>query len=90
MGILSTLKDIFFNKEEVGEVSPDSSAEVTPISTAEPLPTPKEDYGKKIDECYDCKQPIESWQKRRHWGGQAYHKDCLRKLIKQAKHYINN
>ena len=77
MGWLKNL----FRKEEVKE--PIVEKEIEPIIQQ------TDNYGPKIEECFDCKQPIETYQKRRSWGGHVYHKECLRKLIKKAKQYIN-
>ena len=74
------LKDLFIKKEPI---------KVEPVIEPQVESPKQEAPRKRIEECFDCKQPIESWQKIRHWGGESYHKDCLRKLIKKARQYIN-
>lgn len=77
MGWLKNL----FKKEEVKEPIAETPVEPT-------IQEPTENYGKKVEECFQCHELIETYQKRRNWGGHVYHKMCLRKLIKQAKQFI--
>jgi len=70
--MLNWFKNLFKSKEEAKiEVKEEPKIEI-PIHN-------------KVEECYSCKEPIELYQKIRHFGGVAYHKSCWRLVVKQTR-----
>jgi hypothetical protein len=86
MGIIQKINDWFTKSKE----------EFKPIEETPEVPKPEikdvdtsQDYGKRIEECTLCKFPIETWQKRRKFGGEYfYHKKCFKVTLRLAKQQI--
>jgi hypothetical protein len=85
MGILNKIQD-WFSKEKQSfqpkeETPQPIKPEIKEVDTTQ-------DYGKRIEECTLCKDPIEPYQKRRHFGGVFYHKNCFKQTLKLAKQQL--
>lgn len=88
MSILNKIRKWFqdetksFEVPKEGDIIPNAPPEVLEGAT-------NQFFGKKIDECVLCKQPIEEWSKRRHFGGALYHRRCFKNTMKLAKNQLN-
>ena len=85
MGIIQKIND-WFSKEKQ-EFQPKEEVVVPNKPVIKDVDT-SQDYGKRIDECVLCKDPIEPYQKRRHFGGTYYHKKCFKITLGLAKQQI--
>jgi hypothetical protein len=85
MGLISKFKGLFSSE-------PKKEVILEPVIEAKEEPViqyTSENYGERIEECMFCKESIETWEKRKTFGGFKYHKECFRDLIKMGKKELN-
>jgi hypothetical protein len=87
MGIIQKINSWFIKEKTQFEPKPETPEPIKPVIKEVDTSA---DYGKRVEECTLCKEPIETWQKRKRFGGANvyYHKKCFKATLGLAKQQL--
>jgi hypothetical protein len=86
MGIFQKINSWFKKETEEFKLPEEVEAEKRQEAINKPVIKETEgNYGNRIEECDWCKDPIETYQKRKTFNGKKYHKNCYKTLYRLCR-----